>query len=144
MAADEHSPQAIILIPRNKLHHLLGSDADIGAIMALVVDDQKNHPSGVSVRVDMLELMTRILDSCKDKLGWIRNPGRCLESQGHVTVPQRYSTLHRRRLYSERASEAACHACGRIASPTSGGLERMVRQPPFSCVFSPFPLCVIC
>lgn len=59
---------AIILIPRNKLHHLLGSDADIGAIMALVVDDQKNHPSGVSVRVDMLELMTRILDSCKDKL----------------------------------------------------------------------------
>ena len=68
VAADEHSPQAIILIPRNKLHHLLGSDADIGAIMALVVDDQKNHPSGVSVRVDMLELMTRILDSCKDKL----------------------------------------------------------------------------
>ncbi|KAG6365222.1 hypothetical protein INS49_006831 [Diaporthe citri] len=52
---------AVILIPRNKLQHLLGSRADVEAMMALVINDQKNHPSDVIVQVDMLEFMNEVL-----------------------------------------------------------------------------------
>lgn len=62
VVANEQPPQAVILIPRNKLHHLLGSGADKEAIMSLVINDPKNHPSDASVRVDMLELMNKVLD----------------------------------------------------------------------------------
>lgn len=68
MVANEQYPQAVILIPRNKLHHLLGSGADIEVLMALVINDQKNHPSDASVRADTLNLMNKVLDSGPPKL----------------------------------------------------------------------------
>lgn len=62
VVANEQLPQAVVLIPRNKLHHLLSSGADKEAIMSLVINDQKNHPNDVSFRVDMLELLNKVLD----------------------------------------------------------------------------------
>ncbi|KAG8161592.1 hypothetical protein KVR01_008579 [Diaporthe batatas] len=59
---------AIVLIPRNKLHHLVGLATDIEVVMALVIDDQKKHPNDITVRADMLELMSKILDDSKYKL----------------------------------------------------------------------------
>lgn len=36
--------------------------------MALVINDRKNHPSDISVQVDMLELMNKVLDHGAPKL----------------------------------------------------------------------------
>lgn len=68
MVAGEQSPQAVILIPRHTLHYLLGSGADMSAISSLVIDDQKNHPSGIRIRGDLLELMNKVLDFHKPTL----------------------------------------------------------------------------
>lgn len=68
VVTDEKPLQAIVLIPRNRLHVLIGFVENIELIMALVIDDQKNHPNDATVRTDILELMNRILDSGKYKL----------------------------------------------------------------------------
>lgn len=48
--------------------------------MALVIDDQKNHPGDISVQVDMLELMNKVLDRDAPKLTGLA----ILESAWHL------------------------------------------------------------
>lgn len=64
----KYHDSAVVLIPKNKLHHLLGLTTNIETIMALVINDLKNNPNDATVQADMLELMNRILDSGKYKL----------------------------------------------------------------------------
>lgn len=133
MVANGPSPQAFILIPRNKLNHLLGSSSDIDIIVTFVMDDQRNHPRDVGVRVDMLELMNKVLDSGSHRLPGFAN----LESAWNLKdIPQSYSTLHRRQHYPEGAPKTACHPGHQITHPSSSELERMVRKISFSSCLS--------
>ncbi|KAJ0109209.1 hypothetical protein J7T55_009540 [Diaporthe amygdali] len=53
---------AVVLIPRNRIHELLGFGVDIWATLALFANDQKRNPRDASIPVDMLKLMDKILD----------------------------------------------------------------------------------
>ncbi|KAK7717492.1 hypothetical protein SLS64_002984 [Diaporthe eres] len=74
---------ALVLIPRNKLHDLLGSGADIWAMLLQFIADQNKNPRDANLRADLLKFMDKVLDFGLPPAGILRrytpdNPAQTL------------------------------------------------------------------